>query len=88
MKLPLNQSMPRPELKDQENLSVYWDNHLRDAFNEAAPHIYPAMVEASLAHVLMLTRQGILPHGRGEVLLKGLLALWARTESGGQAYVF
>ena len=88
MSAPKNPSMPRPDLKDQENLSIYWDNHLRDAFYEAAPHIYPAMVEASLAHVLMLTRQGILPHGRGEVLLKGLLALWARTESGEQAYVF
>lgn len=80
--------MPRPDLKDHQNLSIYWDNHLRDAFDEAAPHIYPAMVEASLAHVLMLTRQGILPRTRGELLLRGLLALWARTESGEQRYVF
>jgi argininosuccinate lyase len=88
MNTPANLPMPRPVLKDQEHLSVYWDNHLRDAFDEAAPYIYPAMVEASLAHVLMLTRQGILPRTRGELLLKGLLALWARTESGEQAYVF
>lgn len=80
--------MPRPALKQREDLSVYWDNHLQSAFDEAAPYIYPAMVEASLAHVLMLTRQGILPRTRGELLLKGLLALWARTESGEQSYVF
>ncbi len=80
--------MPRPALKGREDLSVYWDNHLRQAFDEAAPHIYPAMVEASLAHVLMLTRQGILPRSRGELLLKGLLALWARSESGEQRYIF
>jgi len=80
--------MPRPDLKDRQDLSIYWDNHLRVAFNEGAPHIYPAMVEASLAHVYMLTKQGILPRARGKLLLSGLLALWERTESGAQEYLF
>lgn len=88
MNMPARQPTPRPALKDHANLSIYWDNHLRNAFDEAAPYVYPAMVEASLAHVFMLTRQGILSQVRGELLLKGLLSLWARADSGEQHYVF
>ncbi len=83
-----NQPMPRPELKDRPELSIYWDNHLRVAFEEAAPHIYPAMVEASLAHVYMLTHQDILPRSRGKLLLQGLLALWKKTQDGEQEFHF
>ncbi|MEV8181382.1 lyase family protein [Specibacter sp. NPDC078692] len=88
MSTPQNQPMPRPELKDRPELSIYWDNHLRVAFEEAAPHIYPAMVEASLAHVYMLTHQNILPQRRGKLLLQGLLALWKKTQDGEQEFHF
>ncbi|WP_230085472.1 lyase family protein [Arthrobacter sp. AQ5-05] len=88
MSTPQNQPMPRPELKDRPELSIYWDNHLRVAFEEAAPHIYPAMVEASLAHVYMLTHQNILPQSRGKLLLQGLLALWKKTQDGEQEFHF
>lgn len=77
-----------PPLRDRDDLSVYWDNHLRDAFEEAAPEIYPPMVEASLAHVYMLAQQGILPMSRAARLEKGLLVLWERVDSGAQEYCF
>lgn len=78
----------RASLQDRPDLSIYWDNHLRDAFEEAAPFIYPPMVEASLAHVYMLSQQGILPADRARRLMRGLLELWARVAEGKQEFVF
>lgn len=68
----------RVPLRDRDDLSIYWDNHLRVAFAESAPHDIPAMVEASLAHVLMLGEQGVLPAERTARLLGGLHRLWER----------
>ncbi|WP_199181950.1 lyase family protein [Cryobacterium sp. N21] len=78
----------RTALKDNADLSIYWDNHLRDAFMESAQFIYPPMVEASLAHVFMLSRQGVLPKERGVQLLTGLLELWKQTTTETQEFVF
>lgn len=63
-------------LKDREDLSVFWDNHLRVAFEQSARHDLPAMVEASIAHVIMLHRCGSLRGKRAAVLLRGLHQLW------------
>lgn len=63
-------------------LNTYWDNHLRVAFEQSAAHDLPAMVEASLAHVVMLTGTGALPPHRGAVLQRGLLGLWAKWGDG------
>lgn len=60
-------------------LSNYWDNHLRVAFETSAVHDLPAMVEASIAHVLMLAEVGSLPAERARVLLGGLRQLWPKT---------
>lgn len=79
---------PRIALKDNDDLSIYWDNHLRDAFVESARYIYPPMIEASLAHVFMLSRQGVLPKGRGVQLLTGLVELWERTTTQTQNFIF
>lgn len=78
----------RVPLQDNARLSVYWDNHLRDAFEESAPVIYPPMIEASIAHVYMLSTQKVLPKERGRQLLTGLLALWSRVENGTQEFPF
>lgn len=56
-------------------LSVYWDNHLRVAFEESAPQLYRPMLHASLAHVVMLAEQGLLPADRAGRLLGGLRTL-------------
>lgn len=63
-------------------LSTYWDNHLRVAFEQSAAHDLPAMVEASLAHVLMLTTTGAMSRERGTLLERGLLALWSEWGEG------
>ncbi|MBB3023594.1 PfkB family carbohydrate kinase [Helcobacillus massiliensis] len=68
-----NHSAP---LRDRDDLSIYWDNHLRVAFEEAAPHDLPAMVEASIAHVVMLGETEALPSDRASRLIRGLLRLW------------
>ena len=66
----------RVPLREREDLSIFWDNHLRVAFEQAAAHDLPAMVEASLAHVLVLRRTGALTPERADLLLRGLLTLW------------
>lgn len=66
----------RVPLREREDLSIFWDNHLRVAFEQAAAHDLPAMIEASLAHVLVLRRTGALTPTRADVLLRGLLTLW------------
>ncbi|WP_282007031.1 PfkB family carbohydrate kinase [Propioniciclava sinopodophylli] len=71
-------SRPRTALRGREDLSIFWDNHLRVAFEASAKHDLPAMVEASLAHVLMLRSTGALPPERADLLLSGLRDLWAR----------
>ena len=68
----------RIPLTGREDLSIYWDNHLRVAFEQSAPHDLPAMVEASLAHVIMLRGTGALAEQRADRLLGGLLQLWHR----------
>ncbi|HIT74825.1 MAG TPA: hypothetical protein IAA98_04500, partial [Candidatus Avipropionibacterium avicola] len=69
-------------LVDRDDLSIYWDNHLRVAFETSAPHDLPAMVEASLAHVVMLGERGALSPERSRTLLRGLLELWRQIGSG------
>ncbi|MDL4776855.1 MULTISPECIES: lyase family protein [Thermomonosporaceae] len=61
-------------------LSVYWQNHLRVAFEESAPQLYRPMLHASLAHVVMLAEQGLLPAERARRLLGGLRALLAEDD--------
>ncbi|ATG50085.1 hypothetical protein CFK38_00035 [Brachybacterium vulturis] len=80
-----NEKSTRPDersrrlpLREREDLSIYWDNHLRVAFEQSAPHDLPAMVEASLAHVIMLRETGALAEQRADALLAGLLTLWRR----------
>ena len=68
----------RAPLRDRDDLSIYWDNHLRVAFEQSAPHDLPAMVEASLAHVTMLRETKALPQPRADRLLRVLLTLWQR----------
>ena len=68
----------RAPLRDRDDLSIYWYNHLRVAFEQSAPHDLPAMVEASLAHVTMLRETKALPEPRADRLLRGLLTLWQR----------
>lgn len=75
---PYPETSRRVPLRDREGLSIYWDNHLRVAFEQSAPHDLPAMVEASLAHVIMLRETGALDATRADRLLGGLLALWRR----------
>ncbi|EIE98931.1 lyase family protein [Saccharomonospora glauca] len=58
-------------------LSTYWQNHLRVAFEESAPQLYRPMLTASLAHVVMLAEQGLLPGERARALLTGLRELLA-----------
>ncbi len=75
---PEPDSIGRVPLRDRDDLSIYWDNHLRVAFEQSAPHDLPAMVEASLAHVIMLRETGALTAPRADRLLGGLLSLWRR----------
>lgn len=63
-------------------LNTYWRNHLAVAFADAAAHDLPAMVEASLAHVVMLTGTGALSRERGAQLERGLLELWGQWRDG------
>ncbi|WP_433471506.1 lyase family protein [Saccharomonospora azurea] len=62
------------------SLSTYWQNHLRVAFEESAPQLYRPMLEASLAHVVMLAEQGLLPAERARALLAGLRRLLAEED--------
>ncbi|MER5393237.1 lyase family protein [Saccharopolyspora sp. NPDC002686] len=64
-------------MQPPENLSAYWQNHLRVAFEKSAPQLYRPMLTASLAHVVMLAEQGLLPAERARQLLGGLRELLA-----------
>lgn len=57
-------------------LNTYWNNHLRVAFEQSAALTLPAMVEASLAHVVMLVRTGAMAESRASQLANGLTRLW------------
>lgn len=78
----------RVPLRDRDDLSVYWDNHLRVAFETSASHDLPAMVEASIAHVVMLERCGTLATDRAARLLGGLHQLWGEWGTGIESPAF
>ncbi|MEU7960577.1 argininosuccinate lyase [Micromonospora humida] len=58
-------------------LTTYQRHHLAPTYEHHVGHLYPAMVRASQAHVVMLTEQGLIPAERGARLLRGLAALRA-----------
>ena len=60
-------------------LTTYQRHHLAPTYDHHVGHLYPAMVRASQAHVVMLTEQGLVPAERGARLLRGLAALRADT---------
>lgn len=60
-------------------LTTYQRHHLAPTYEHHVGHLYPAMVRASQAHVVMLTEQGLIPAERGARLLRGLAALRADT---------
>jgi len=59
-------------------LSVYQKNHLLPAYRHHGPRLYPAMIEASRAHLVMLAECGILPAPRAAQLLSALERLRER----------
>ncbi|MFI5833389.1 lyase family protein [Micromonospora sp. NPDC051300] len=60
-------------------LTTYQRHHLAPTYEHHVGKLYPAMVRASQAHVVMLTEQGLIPADRGARLLRGLAALRADT---------
>lgn len=58
-------------------LTTYQRHHLAPTYDHHVGHLYPAMVRASQAHVVMLTEQGLIPAERGARLLRGLAELRA-----------
>ncbi|MFE9692777.1 argininosuccinate lyase [Micromonospora sp. NPDC005806] len=60
-------------------LTTYQRHHLAPTYDHHVGHLYPAMVRASQAHVVMLTEQGLIPAERGARLLRGLAELRADT---------
>ncbi|MET8910475.1 lyase family protein [Micromonospora sp. NPDC004551] len=60
-------------------LTTYQRHHLAPTYDHHVAHLYPAMVRASQAHVVMLTEQGLIPAERGARLLRGLADLRADT---------
>ncbi|MFF4879267.1 argininosuccinate lyase [Micromonospora sp. NPDC000668] len=60
-------------------LTTYQRHHLRPTYDHHVGYLYPAMVRASQAHVVMLTEQGLIPAERGARLLRGLAELRADT---------
>ncbi|MET7878087.1 lyase family protein [Micromonospora profundi] len=56
-------------------LTIYQQHHLRVVFDHHAAHLYPAMVKASQAHVVMLAEQGLIPADSAAMMLRGLLVL-------------
>lgn len=61
-------------------LTTYQQRHLAVTFDHHAPRLFGPMVEASKAHVIMLTEQGLIPAERGQRLLRGLRKLTTTTE--------
>ncbi|MET8351784.1 MULTISPECIES: lyase family protein [unclassified Micromonospora] len=62
-------------------LTTYQRHHLRPTYEHHVEHLFPAMVRASQAHVVMLTERGLIPAERGAGLLRGLAVLRADTAS-------
>lgn len=60
------------------NLSVYQENHLLPAYLHHGPRLYPPMIEASRAHLVMLAECGVLPAQRVSLLLSALERLRER----------
>jgi argininosuccinate lyase len=60
-------------------LTTYQRHHLAPTYDHHVGHLYPAMVRASQAHVVMLIEQGLVPAERGARLLRGLAELRADT---------
>ncbi|GAA3753856.1 argininosuccinate lyase [Micromonospora maritima] len=60
-------------------LTTYQRHHLAPTYDHHVGRLYPAMVRASQAHVVMLTEQGLIPAERGARLLRGLAELRADT---------
>ncbi|MGC4888181.1 argininosuccinate lyase [Micromonospora sp. DT227] len=60
-------------------LTTYQRHHLAPTYDHHVGHLYPAMVRASQAHVVMLTEQRLIPADRGARLLRGLAELRADT---------
>ncbi|KXK62504.1 argininosuccinate lyase [Micromonospora rosaria] len=58
-------------------LTTYQRHHLRPTYDHHVGYLFPAMVRASQAHVVMLTEQGLVPAERGARLLRGLAELRA-----------
>ncbi|WP_349876583.1 lyase family protein [Micromonospora sp. HUAS YX12] len=57
------------------SLTVYQQHHLRVVFDHHVAHLYPAMVTASKAHVVMLAEQGLISDEAAATMLRGLVAL-------------
>jgi argininosuccinate lyase len=62
---------------DAPSLNTYQQHHLRVAFEHHAAELFGPMVRASLAHVVMLAEQGLVPADRAARLLRGLRELAA-----------
>ncbi|WP_431974027.1 argininosuccinate lyase [Micromonospora haikouensis] len=62
-------------------LTTYQRHHLRPTYDHHVGRLFPAMVRASQAHVVMLTEQGLIPAERGARLLRGLAELRADTSA-------
>ncbi|MEU7763212.1 MULTISPECIES: argininosuccinate lyase [Micromonospora] len=57
------------------SLTVYQQHHLRVVFDHHVANLYPAMVTASKAHVVMLAEQGLISDEAAATMLRGLVAL-------------
>jgi len=53
-------------------LTTYQREHLLPVYRRHGPELYPETVQASRAHVVMLTEQGLISQERGRRLLTGL----------------
>lgn len=56
-------------------LTTYQREHLLPAYEHHAPQLYPRTLEASRAHVVMLSEQGLIPQERAVLLLGALQKL-------------
>jgi argininosuccinate lyase len=61
--------------KDFAVLTTYQREHLFPTYALHAPRLYPEIVEASRAHVVMLAEQNLIPRERAQALLNGLQEL-------------
>ncbi|MDI5942637.1 lyase family protein, partial [Micromonospora sp. DH15] len=62
-------------------LTTYQRHHLRPTYDHHVGRLFPAMVRASQAHVVLLSEQGLIPAERGARLLRGLAELRADTSA-------